>query len=132
MLAPSKPQYSDLTSARYMGYNDGLSKWAHDIDYNSCSPEVLWQLLNNEMMKATKTPKKIEAQIKGHQFLVVGNDSYNLEQLTKFEVKECQLVLVLGALTYVIYEQNVKNFNDIPDIIYSYFEHKHGKNISNG
>lgn len=73
--------------------------------------------------------KKFTAVIKGHQFLVVGNNSYNLEQLTKFEVKEDQIVIVLGALTYAIFEQNVKNFKDIPDIIYGYFEHKQGKQM---
>lgn len=134
MITPSRPQYSDLTSPRYSHYlyDNGLISFINNKDM--ISTDMLVQMLNDKMISKTNANilQQKEAEIKGCQFLVIGGDSYNMEEITKITVENEQIILSMGAFNYTIYKQNIKNFNDIPDIIYSYFEHKHGKNISNG
>jgi hypothetical protein len=141
MITPSRPQYSDLTSQRYSGYrhDNGLisfidTKNKDMISTDMLSTDMIMQMLNDRMISKTNADilQQKVAEIKGRQFLVIGGDSYNMEEITKITVEDEKIILAFGAFNYTIYKQNIKNFRDIPNIIYDYFEHKHGKNIGNG
>lgn len=101
-----------------MNYNDLTDTYSQLY-----SPEIL-----KKYFQQIEENKKKTAKIRAN-FLVIGNESYNLNSLSKFEIKSDHIVITIGAFTYPLCEKDIENYNDIPELIYTYFEHKQGKQI---